>query len=61
MKKKYKNSIEEVRAVKEDLARKAHYDAKQFMQLVKDMTQDYDGQVQRPKSRKSGLRTGTDG
>ena len=58
MKKKYRNSIEEIRAIKENMARQAHYDPEKFMQLVKETTTSYKKKLTR---KHHTLHTGTDG
>ena len=56
MSKKIRNSIDEVRQIKEDLARRAGYDVDKFIQLINKL-------VQKPsKSKLEGrAKTGTTG
>ena len=59
MTKKITSSIDEVRQIKEDLARKAGYDVNKFAQLINKLTRS------QPKSKSSArsgqLKTGTAG
>ena len=59
MRKKFLNSIEEVRYIKEELARRAGYDAEQLIKIAREINAE--AAHKKFAGSKSEYRTGTDG